>query len=523
MAEPFISTPMAQPRGATDRPIRRRFVVDGRVRSGCLTCKARKKKCDGQASSTDSRCKSCVRLGLVCEQLPLRRVAPRPPRRKTGTSSQQQQQDNTASPEEAASTKDESKSSVSPPASVETPSTDNDDEGSHGKAILATSRQSMPVLAGSWEGMERLLLRYFLDHVAPLCSILQQDGGSFCKVLLPMAFVDSSLLHALFAYASSHSDSAAPVLPVTAEARLEFENQVARGVAEAITKNAVTETTLACALIISTAEVVRGDTSRWLLHLQGAGHLVNHLGAAGLLRTADGAFLLRYFAYHDIMAALSTGNRPLLDGVYWVQDIDAKIEAADSFMGLAHHVLRHLTTICAFVADTADLEYSSSTDRRSRVTLQADDMAQALRQQDLQLQVDLTDRHIDALVHHAEAFRFASLFYLYRHLLRFCDAGAVYRLRMADCVREIFRHVSLIPANLFCEMGLLFPLFMAGIGSMDDAETSQYIHNRLRSIENWTKFRHVTRAREMLQLLQEKGRTDWEVMLRELNWHLSLA
>lgn len=521
MAESFSPTHMVQPRGATDRPIRRRFVVDGRVRSGCLTCKARKKKCDGQASSTDTRCKSCVRLGLVCEQLPLRRVAPRPPRRKTNAS---QSNDKEKSPKASSSSAAKNESnSVSPPASCETPSTDNDDDSPHAKAILATSRPSMPAVTGSWEGMERLLLRYFLDHVAPLCSILQQDGASFCKVLLPMAFVDSSLLHALFAYASSHSDPDSTVIPVTPEARLEFENQVARGVADAITKNAVTETTLACALIISTAEVVSGDTSRWLLHLQGAGHLVNHLGAATLLQTADGAFLLRYFAYHDIMAALSTGRRPVLNGVYWVEDIDAKIEAPDSFMGLAHHILRHLTNICAFVADTSGLDLSSNTDRRSRVTLEADDLAQVLRQQDLQLQVDLIDRHIDALVHHAEAFRFASLFYLYRHLLRFCDASAVYRLRMADCVRDIIRHVSAIPSNLFCEMGLLFPLFMAGIGSMDDPSTTEYIHNRLKSIENWTKFKHVTRAREMLQLLRDKGRTDWEVMLREMNWNLSLA
>lgn len=509
---------MGQPPGVTDRPIRQRFAVDGRVRSGCLTCKARKKKCDGQGSSLDGRCRSCVRLGLICEQVPLRRVPTRPPRRgaqggKEITSLQ------------LSKDKNESTSHLAGSPTID--DDDNDDQAAQGTGILASrlasSRSGTPAILGSWDGIERVLLKYFLDHVAPLCSILQQDGGSFCSVLLPMAIVDPSLLHALFAYASVHVNAATRAIPVTPEAHLKFENQVTRGLAVAIKNNAVTEATIACALVISTAEAIDGDTSRWLLHLQGAGHLINYFGAPRLLRTSDGAFLLRYFAYHDIMATLSTGNRALVNSVYWVQDVNTTVNSADSFMGLTHHIFRHLVEISAFVADTADLDPSSCSDRRSRNALRAEDMAQALRLQDLRLEVDSTDSHINALIHHAEAFRFASLFYLYRHLLRFGDAGAVYRLRMEDCVRRILEHVSQVPSNLFCEIGLLFPLFMAGIGSSGDVSTTQYIQSRLTYIETWTKFKHVGKARELLQLLWAKGRTDWELMLRELGWNLSFA
>lgn len=386
-------------------------------------------------------------------------------------------------------------------------------------------KPSPPAVPGSSEGMQRILLRYFLDHVAPLCSILEQDGGSFCAVLLPMAFVDTSLLHALFAYATAHCDDSesAKAIPMTPGSHLEFENQVARGVADSIANQTVTETTLACALVISTAEVVRGDTTRWQFHLEGAGHLVNHLRATKLLETTDGAFLLRYFAYHDVMAALSTGRKPLVDGVYWTKEPDAKVTAADSFMGLSHHIIKHLPEMCAFITETRHLDSSSDVDYRSRVTLEADDMAQAIRSQDLQLHVDRENSHIKALINHAEAFRFATLYLLYRHLLRFCDATAVYKLRMADCVKQILRLVSLIPPNLFCEMALLYPLFVAGIGSIDNAESKEYIHGRLTGIESWTKFKHVTRARELLQELWAKERTDWENLLREWSWNISLA
>lgn len=510
---------MEQPPGESNRPIRRRFAADGRVRSGCLTCKARKKKCDRQASAQDSRCRSCVRLGLVCEQQPLRRVPPRSPRRKGKVVAD----------------------AIAPSGNINavvsrggnTPQ--RDDDGYDDADSLGTDSPASegpcdlaghPSPSRQWGGMERLLLRYFLDHVAPICGILQQDGSRFSSILLPMAFVDPSLLHALFSYASAHlahfDAASGPTIPVTPQARLEFESQVTRGIAEAITKNAVSETTVASALVISTSEVIGGDTSRWLLHLEGAGHLINHLGPSKLRRTTDGAFLLRYFAYHDIMASLSTRRRTMVDGAYWVKDFDA-VRSADSFVGLGHHIFRHMAAACDFIVDTADVDLSESSERRAQEILRAEDMAQALRLQDLHIQVDPTDSHTDALVHHAEAFRFAALFYLYRHLLRFSDTDAVYKLRMRDCVTQILHHVAQVRSNLCLEIGLLFPLFMAGVGGSDDAGSVEYVQERLTCIEAWTKFRHVARARELLQMLWDSGRTDWEAMLQELGWTLSLA
>lgn len=531
MTESVLHTPPGSSPGGKDRLIRRRFAVDGRVRSGCLTCKTRKKKCDGQISSVDNRCRACIRLGLVCEQPPLRRVAPR---RRTSTTETHSTTNNTSNEEIETETQtqiqilSDDQTGVSRDETTPTPTTIEDDgaECVQSSAVRSLGNRSCSIpLLGSLNSIEPLLLKYFLSDVAPLCSILQQDGPNFCSVLLPMAIVDSSLLHALFTYASVHFDATAPVsTAITPRARLGFESQVARGISDAIARNTVTESTIACALVVSTANVIGGDTSRWLLHLQGAGHLVNHLGPPRLLQIPDGVFLLRYFAYHDIMAALSTGRRPSIEGVYWVHDADATVYSADSFMGLTHHIFRHITNICAFVADTSDLDASSSScDRLSDETLRAENIAHALRSQDLRLQLRSTDSHSEALVHHAEAFRFAALFHLYRWLHQTCGPSAIYERHMAECVQRIFSHVSLVPLNLYCEIGLLFPLFMAGVGGGNDASTVHYIQTRLDYIETWTKFKHVGRVRELLQLLWDQGRTDWEVMLRELDWHISLA
>lgn len=386
------------------------------------------------------------------------------------------------------------------------------------------------------------LLKYFLDRAAPMCSILQQDGHRFCSVLLPMAFFDSSLLHAVFTYALIHSDAtrSAPTLQTTPRARLQFETQVARGLSEAISQKAVAESTVASALVISLAEVIDGDTSRWLLHLQGAGHFINHLSARRLLQTSDGAFLLRNFAYHDIMASLSTRRRPLIEGVYWVEDVDATVDSADSFMGLAHHILRHISDICFFVADTVDLvevatssspSSSSSTasvdyyERLSREMGRGVAIACALQSQSLHLSPNLTDNNTEALLHHAEAFRHAALIHLYRHLLRMGgnSPDASYEARIQESVLQVLQHVSMIPSNIVCEIGLLFPLFMAGLAGGYDPETVDYVQSRYKYIEEWSKFKHVTRARELLEMLWAEERTDWEAKLEELQWQISLG
>lgn len=168
---------------------------------------------------------------------------------------------------------------------------------------------------------ERILLKYYVEHLAPLCSILEAGSNEFRNVLLPMAIDDSSLLYALFAYASMHVPRSGRVPSITPFMRLKFENQAVRGLSEAIRLNSVSESSLACALICSSAEVVSGDTMRWRVHLQGAGHLLNQLGGPERLRrTRDGRFLLRNFAYHDIIAAFSTGSGPRFREAYWLDD-----------------------------------------------------------------------------------------------------------------------------------------------------------------------------------------------------------
>ncbi|KAL1886234.1 hypothetical protein Plec18167_000163 [Paecilomyces lecythidis] len=478
---------------------RRRFAATGRVRSGCLTCKARKKKCDERYTSDGSRCQTCARLSLVCERVPLRKVVPKKP--SDGPSpSPSPSLSLSLSPSSSNSGGDDQANGVSSPSNTRI--------NPNGFITLFSLENASP---------ERILLKYYIERLASLCSILQEGSNEFRNVLLPMAIDDTSLLYALFAYASVHLHTSAPAPQISPLTKLKFQTEAARGLSEAIRLNNVSESTIACALICSTAEAVSGDTTRWFIHLQGAGHLLDQQGGPERLRrTSDGLFLLRNFAYHDILAALSTGGRPRFGGVYWVEDGPI---SADCLMGVAHELLSHISEICFFIADANDSEVSTDVFPEGLLT-RGETLAQKLKTQTLNLRTTLTSTELGILLHHAEAFRYAGLLHLYRFLRRF--SGATYGHRIAECVEGIIAHVSQVPLSFHCEVGLVFPLFMAGIADVDEG-TKAYVRNRLDNIYSWTKFEHITRIKEVLEALWSAGRTDWENLLRDLEWKISMA
>ncbi|KFY26676.1 hypothetical protein V493_03947 [Pseudogymnoascus sp. VKM F-4281 (FW-2241)] len=544
---PSTAHPPADP---LSRPIRRRFATTGRVRSGCLTCKKRKKKCDDQRWPYEGEwCRSCARLGLVCERVPLRTVTAHQSQRKRSNDQDWQKEEGAAEygservgdvaskmvisgdaenrRKSCISNADKAAGAPPLPRSPSLPyqmpeSTDSsaDDEDIADSAKTPSSG-FMALFALDNASPERILLKYYVEHLAPLCSILQEGKNDFRNVLLPMAIDDSSLLYALFTYASIHVPSSGSVPSITPLMRLKFETQAARGLSEAIRLNSVSESTMACALICSTAEVISGDTKRWLIHLQGAGHLLNQLGGPEKLRrTSDGRFLMRNFAYHDIMAAFSTGGRPIFRGLYWLDD--SSFVSPDCLMGFAHDILGHMSDICYFMADTRDQDHSTA-DFAATVIHKGEMLAEALFAQPLAISTTLSGVEHESLVCHAETYRFSALLHLYRFLSRFTADDTLYNTEMSECMQNIMRYIYQVPSNLSCEVGFVFPLFMVGVACADDDATMTYIRRRLDNIERWTKFQHVARIRELLDLLWTSGQTDWEALLHTLDWQISLA
>ena len=492
------------------QPIRRRHAIDGRVRSGCLTCKARKKKCDQQYTFLDGRCKSCARLGLVCSRTPLQTVQNKMERRKNDTR------------KELGSFDGMYAHLPSPPIWLSPPLSNEGDEsnikGSYCAPGVSTPFAKLPSSGNG--SLERILLKYYMERLSPLCSILQDASSGFCNVLLPMAMEDASLLHALFAYASGHFPAIEKQPYIDPQARLRFESKAARGLSQAIRRNTISESTIACALISSTSEVVRGDTKQWYIHLQGAGHLIEHLGPPERLRqTSDGSFLLLNFVYHDIMSALTTGCRPRFCKTSWMQ-ADA-YASADCLMGVAHEIVGCISELCVLIADANGLDASSSD--ASDILRNGHRLGRLLRSSPLRPTTNLSNTNLELLIHHAEGFRFAALVHLYQFLSRLTTTTTAYRARISECVKELKSHLLRVPFDSYCEIGLAFPLFMAGLTAADESDCRDYVRDRLDHIQGWTGFKHTARARDLLEYLWAAGRTDWQTVLQEWDWKISLA
>jgi hypothetical protein len=159
-----------------------------------------------------------------------------------------------------------------------------------------------------------------------------------------------------------------------------------------------------------------------------------------------------------------------------------------------------MSDICYFMADARDRGYADA-DSSASVIQEGETLAQALRSQPLTMCTTLSSSEHESLVCHAETYRFSALLPLYRFLSRFSADDTTYDMHINECMQNIMGHIYQVPYDLSCEVGLVFPLFMVGVGCADDDATMSYIRRRLDNIERWTKFQHVARIRELLELL----------------------
>ena len=96
-------------------------------------------------------------------------------------------------------------------------------------------------------------------------------------------------------------------------------------------------------------------------------------------------------------------------------------------------------------------------------------------------------------------------------------------MQISECVQNIMIHIYQVTSSFYCEVGLVFPFFTVGVAGADDKVITTYVRRRLENIESWTKFQHVARILELLESMWASGRTDWEALLRKLDWQISIT
>lgn len=344
---------------------------------------------------------------------------------------------------------------------------------------------------------------------------------------LPMAMESKALADSIVSWASGHLATTDDSYSLVA---LETHSSAISALSSSITSRqydlSVHETNAAACLVLLISEVCRGDREIWYSHLQGAKSIItsaesgNSQGVNAFKLSDEGQWVLRNFAYHDILASVTLGRPPLLNGAY----LDGITDVIDSCVGVATSILKILADICALEHQVAatDLNYAEARDGF------------------LQFDAKLTawecppETHPD-LAFIAYAYRAAAQIVLYRACRHACTHSfspiggreeQFCRDRIAVCVESLLDAVAAIPLGSLAESALVFPLFIAGGEAITDRQQS-LVRSRLQSTLEQRQFQNITRALNVLEELWQRreidDEADWTTVLAELGGGLILT
>ncbi|KAI1120155.1 fungal-specific transcription factor domain-containing protein [Nemania abortiva] len=379
-------------------------------------------------------------------------------------------------------------------------------------------------------------MRYYITVLA-LHLTVSEEFNSFLSAFLPMAMESVVLRDALFAFASGHLALADKSYQGTA---ITASSMAIRSLAAAVSTPSADicwhETTAAACLVLMTAEVGVGDCRSWYTHLKGAKDIIStavsqansqHVrGSEAFKYSSEGQWILRNFAYHDIIGSVTLRKRPLLDGCY----LESISDAVDSYLGVGTRLLSYVSEITCLDDETTPRDHMGDSELQ--------EMRTRFHNSTCSLENRLNNWKCPAgtpggLAAVAYAYRCAALILLYRLLRDRLGTTVLYsndaensRDRLIQIMQTKIRkqvdltltHIAEIPVGIGPESTLLFPLFLAG-GEASEPFHIEPIRQRLLTILEQRQFRNVSRALEILEDLwalrqQENGAgVDWSQIL----------
>lgn len=361
-----------------------------------------------------------------------------------------------------------------------------------------------------------------------------------------MAIEEKALLDMLIAWSSSHLSLCDDTYRIKA---LEHRSTALQSFTASLLNNESPEISLACCLVFCSMSAVLGDTAEWRNHLVGAAHIIRD---NWLSSTSDGCsrsppyeirWLLRNFAYHDILMSVTLDREPLIPGRYWIPQ---PMNEVDSYVGLASEPLFLISKISSLHGDiirsleapksSSDSESMSSSPHstyESPGSSTEDYFPQAYKIESELKDWKCPESDNQCLTSLAEAYRSAALIHLYRMMRRrFLVNGAELENKIASEVTSIIFHLEQMPLGCLPECTSLFPLFMAG-GETRCKSTMKFIRERLHHIATYRHFQNAASALSVLEelWLQHTSITgpitgyelDWLDIIQRRQWELALS
>lgn len=296
------------------------------------------------------------------------------------------------------------------------------------------------------------------------------------------------------------------------------------------------EMELAACLVHCALESISGDTQRWHTHIRGADQVIRsvcgqqerQVDFAKFGATFEGRWLLRSFAYHDIMATVSEDRKPLiLSGHYWFFEDDGRAPP-DSLFGLASRIMYLVSETSVLNVDAQEESELGGRYRRIETELLSWRCADGCLLLAPSEPTPGSGQQLDGLVVLAELYRQAALIHLWRVGRRHgLDDGASLGRKIGGAVHAILGRIQDMPERCLVESSFLFPLFLAG-GETVDPALVEVVRRRMRDMVEFRSFHNVVAALDVLEELWHlrwagNEAVDWRDILGRRGWMLSLT
>jgi transcriptional activator protein UGA3 len=470
---------------AESKPRQRKFAP--RSRTGCLTCRTRRKRCD----SKHPQCSNCTRLNLTCEWQPQRKIVV--------------ESSSSSSP------------SPSPRLRIAEPS--------------GSSLDFWDLLPGNLDeaSEKKHILQYYIDAYVPSVSVATSATNYYTSLYMPWAFKINGMLDVILAISSAqlarrvmNKDRADHLKAISRK----HENRCYAFIKERVSQSGEpvrdNYQVIAIILILVGLEALNGSTStRWIAQLKSAQRLLNNIPPEqSISDCVEVDSLHRHFTYHFASASLMAGvaqtpsTSSIEQDLSFVTNTLMPMTTIDPLMGISYQ-------LCDLIAR---IQYVTSSNPAfphiTEASFQAIENGILTWTYDnpFTLGVDLTIA-LD-LIALAEAYRLAALIQLYRN-------SPTHASQIPDCASRTMEFVARIPPGSPAESSLLYPLFLAG-AELEDAKAMERCSKRLEDIQGRNHYENVGMVQKVLKevwrpKLDSGRRRDWEEILKEWNWSFTLG
>ncbi|KAL4782395.1 fungal-specific transcription factor domain-containing protein [Aspergillus varians] len=444
-------------------------ITKGRSKTGCVTCRRRKKKCDENKPA----CLNCQKNAVVCEGYPPKEI---------WKSGKQKLED----------------------ARTQT-----------------TVYRSLPILIDGIETeMDRKLLDHFVYGFSRVLTLINDDSNPFKEILLPMATQHRGLMHSLMCLSGSHLSGLNPEPGVKERKFYHFHRAIRDLKANITARSNMTEEEpellsedpiIASTIALSLNTICEGETN---------GEYRPHMDAARYLLVTQKPrnenfhqFIVEFFQYHDVSNSItSLDRRPAhLDGELRLPDFVPHAQAG-MFLGVFDGLFRYISQVTR-LRDRIRQRFSEGYEPAVDYQILSDAVMidSSIRTWETSHPPNTPNYYL------AQLYRQSTWVYLFRTIRPSRPSD-----KIAQVVDDGLEYLDLLPQDAGAFSIVLMPLFLLGCSAFIPRQREKIqkgfealkAYSNLRNIE--PAFKVVRRVWEVMDTKTEES-WDWEKIIKEMN------